>query len=79
MNRLVTILAATTALAACSWGIKLDSGGSKVRTGYEAPMEYQIFRQSVWDAIKRENRQAAAVQPRAGAAREPAEQAEAAQ
>lgn len=34
MKRLVMILAAAIPLAACSWGIKLDSGGNKVRTAW---------------------------------------------
>ncbi|GAA0710994.1 DUF4156 domain-containing protein [Dokdonella soli] len=34
MKTLPLILAATLPLAACSWGIKLDSGGEKVRTAW---------------------------------------------
>ena len=34
MKTLPLILAATLPLAACSWGIRLDSGGEKVRTAW---------------------------------------------
>lgn len=34
MKALPLILAATLPLAACSWGIKLDSGGERVRTAW---------------------------------------------
>lgn len=34
MKRVAVILAAAVPLAACSWGIKLDSGGDKVRTAW---------------------------------------------
>lgn len=34
MKALLLILAATLPLAACSWGITLDSGGRKVRTAW---------------------------------------------
>lgn len=34
MKRVALILAAAVPLAACSWGIKLDSGGEKVRAAW---------------------------------------------
>ena len=34
MKYLLLLIAATLPLAACSWGIKLDSGGTKVRTAW---------------------------------------------
>ena len=34
MKQICLILAAVLPLAACSWGIKLDSGGDKVRTAW---------------------------------------------
>ncbi|WP_300620720.1 DUF4156 domain-containing protein [Dokdonella sp.] len=34
MKRVAVILAAALPLGACSWGIKLDSGGEKVRTAW---------------------------------------------
>jgi carbon storage regulator CsrA len=40
----------------------------KVRTGFSAPMDFQIHRESVWRAIQAEN--AAAAQVRVGAERQ---------
>lgn len=34
MKRLLILSLVTASLAACSWGIKLDSGGKKVRTAW---------------------------------------------
>jgi hypothetical protein len=34
MKRFLLILSAAAPLAACSWGVKLDSGGEKVRTAW---------------------------------------------
>lgn len=34
MSRMLMLGAATLALAACSWGIRLDAGGQKVRTAW---------------------------------------------
>ena len=37
--------------------------GDKVRLGIEAPSEIPVHRKEVYDAIKRENREAASVKP----------------
>ncbi|MGA8278457.1 MAG: DUF4156 domain-containing protein [Rhodanobacteraceae bacterium] len=39
MTRTLVPIALIAALAACSWGIKLDSGGEKVRTAWNGRVE----------------------------------------
>ena len=39
MKRLLSIAIASTLLGACSWGIKLDSGGEKVRVAWDGHVE----------------------------------------
>jgi carbon storage regulator len=41
----------------------VDIRGDKVRLGIEAPGEIPVHRQEVYEAIRRENRQAGGVQP----------------
>jgi carbon storage regulator len=41
----------------------VDIRGDKVRLGINAPQDIPVHRQEVYEAIKRENRQAAKVQP----------------
>ena len=42
----------------------VDVRGDKVRLGIDAPSEIPVHRQEVYDAIRRENRRAAQVQPK---------------
>ncbi len=42
----------------------VDIRGDKVRLGITAPREIQVHRKEVYDAIKRENKQAAKLRPR---------------
>jgi len=39
MKRMLCIAAASSLLAACSWGIKLDSGGDKVRVAWDGNVD----------------------------------------
>jgi len=39
MKRMLCIAAAGSLLAACSWGIKLDSGGDKVRVAWDGNVD----------------------------------------
>jgi len=41
----------------------VDIRGDKVRLGIQAPNEIPVHRREVYDAIKRENRQAADIEP----------------
>ena len=41
----------------------VDIRGDKVKLGIEAPREISVHRQEVYDAIQRENRQAALLKP----------------
>lgn len=41
----------------------VDIRGDKVRLGIQAPQDVSVHRQEVYDAIKRENEKAAALQP----------------
>ncbi len=41
----------------------VDIRGDKVRLGINAPREIQVHRKEVWEAIKRENEQAAKLKP----------------
>ena len=41
----------------------VDIRGDKVRLGIDAPQNIPVHRQEVYDAIRRENRQAASTQP----------------
>lgn len=41
----------------------VDIRGDKVRLGINAPSEVPVHRKEVYDAIKRENREAASVKP----------------
>lgn len=41
----------------------VDVRGDKVKLGIEAPKEISVHRQEVYDAIQRENRQAALLKP----------------
>jgi carbon storage regulator len=41
----------------------VDVRGDKVRLGIEAPREISVHRREVYDAIQRENRRAAQIQP----------------
>ncbi len=41
----------------------VDVRGDKVKLGIEAPREVSVHRQEVYDAIQRENRQAAQLKP----------------
>lgn len=41
----------------------VDIRGDKVRLGISAPREIQVHRKEVYDAIKRENQQAAGLSP----------------
>jgi len=42
----------------------VDIRGDKVRLGINAPKEISVHRKEVYDAIRRENREAAQVKPR---------------
>ena len=39
MKRTLSIVAASAVLGACSWGIKLDSGGEKVRVAWDGNVQ----------------------------------------
>ena len=41
----------------------IDIRGEKVRLGVSAPKEISVHRKEVYDAIRRENREAAQIQP----------------
>lgn len=41
----------------------VDIRGDKVRLGITAPKEISVHRKEIWDAIRKENRQAAQVKP----------------
>jgi carbon storage regulator len=43
----------------------VDIRGDKVRLGINAPIEIPVHRQEVYEAIKRENQQAAQIEPNA--------------
>ena len=49
----------------------VDIRGDKVRLGINAPKEISVHRKEVYDAIKRENREAAQVKPAGPAVVEP--------
>jgi len=42
----------------------VDVRGDKVKLGIEAPKEISVHRQEVYDAIRRENQQAAKLKPK---------------